>query len=176
MDNNNMMFVIQQEYVLGFMFSPDFKKVVLIEKTKPAFQAGKINGVGGKIEPGETPEQAMIREFSEEAGLLTTWTQFATLGGLGFKIYVSFCTSEYYNTVQTMTEEEIKIVDVADLGKYPVMGNLHWLVPMAISIAQGKGDCSNFEIKDASTRIRWVNDNSLKPEDYIYNTKTVING
>ncbi len=30
---------------------------------------GKWNGLGGKIEPGETPEQCIIREVLEESGL-----------------------------------------------------------------------------------------------------------
>ncbi len=32
--------------------------------------AGKYNGLGGHIEPGETPHQAAIREVEEEAGLI----------------------------------------------------------------------------------------------------------
>ena len=32
--------------------------------------AGKYNGLGGHIEPGETPRQAAVRELQEEAGLL----------------------------------------------------------------------------------------------------------
>jgi 8-oxo-dGTP diphosphatase len=31
--------------------------------------AGKYNGLGGHIEPGETPHQAAVREVAEEAGL-----------------------------------------------------------------------------------------------------------
>ena len=38
------------KYVTGFLFSPDKKSVVLINKNRPAFQVGKLNGVGGKIE------------------------------------------------------------------------------------------------------------------------------
>ena len=40
-------------------------QVLLIEK-KRGLGAGKINGPGGKIEPGETPLQAVIRETQEE--------------------------------------------------------------------------------------------------------------
>ena len=32
---------------------------------------GKWNGLGGKLEPGETPEQCVIREVAEESGLPT---------------------------------------------------------------------------------------------------------
>ncbi|MBN2391881.1 MAG: NUDIX domain-containing protein, partial [Anaerolineae bacterium] len=34
--------------------------------------AGKYNGLGGHIEPGETPHQAAVREVAEEAGLTVT--------------------------------------------------------------------------------------------------------
>lgn len=40
-------------------------RILLIEK-KRGLGAGKINGPGGKIDPGETPLQAVIRETEEE--------------------------------------------------------------------------------------------------------------
>ena len=40
-------------------------EILLIEK-KSGIGAGKINGPGGKIDPGETPLQAAIRETQEE--------------------------------------------------------------------------------------------------------------
>lgn len=61
---------VEIEYVLGFMFNEDESKVLLIMKNRPAWQAGKLNGVGGKIEAGETPIQAMEREFAEETGFV----------------------------------------------------------------------------------------------------------
>lgn len=33
---------------------------------------GKWNGLGGKLEPGETPEECAIREIQEESGLIAT--------------------------------------------------------------------------------------------------------
>ena len=59
------------EYVLGFMFNEAESKVLLVWKNRPAWQAGKLNGVGGKIEAGETPVQAMNREFAEETGFVS---------------------------------------------------------------------------------------------------------
>jgi 8-oxo-dGTP diphosphatase len=38
-------------------------------KKKQDMHAGKWNGLGGKLEPGETPEECAIREIREESGL-----------------------------------------------------------------------------------------------------------
>lgn len=44
------------------------EKILLIEK-KRGLGAGKVNGPGGRIEPGETAEQAAVRETQEEIGI-----------------------------------------------------------------------------------------------------------
>ena len=44
-------------------------KILLAEK-KRGFGAGKLNGIGGKVEPGETVEQAMLAESFEEIGAI----------------------------------------------------------------------------------------------------------
>ena len=46
-------------------------KTLMIHRIKKEndMHAGKWNGLGGKLEPGETPEECAIREIREEAGL-----------------------------------------------------------------------------------------------------------
>jgi mutator protein MutT len=39
---------------------------ILLAMKKRGFGVGKWNGVGGKADPGETPEQAAVRECEEE--------------------------------------------------------------------------------------------------------------
>lgn len=69
-----------KEYVLGFAFSGDLNSVVLIHKNKPAWQKGKLNGIGGRVERFELPKYAMVREFSEEAGvMMPNWDHFGQL-------------------------------------------------------------------------------------------------
>ncbi len=42
---------------------------ILLAMKKRGFGAGKWNGVGGKLEDGETIEQALVRETREEVGI-----------------------------------------------------------------------------------------------------------
>ena len=45
-------------------------------KKENDMHAGKWNGLGGKLEPGETPEECASREIWEEAGLRVKSLQF----------------------------------------------------------------------------------------------------
>lgn len=122
-------------YVSGFMYSPGHKKVVLIQKKKPAWQEGLLNGVGGKIENGETPEMAMAREFKEETGVSTppeAWKVFSTITGEGkYKIYFLSATHSDYIHAQTIEAEEVGIYEVDALPDH-VIHNLKWLIPMSL--------------------------------------------
>ena len=46
------------------------------------YHAGKWNGLGGKLEPDESPSEAAAREFREECGLDLPPTEFEQLGWL----------------------------------------------------------------------------------------------
>lgn len=66
-------FLPAREYTLGFAFSSDFSKVLLIQKNRPIWQEGKLNGIGGKLEEcDQTPIDGMIREFKEETNIDTS--------------------------------------------------------------------------------------------------------
>ena len=67
-------------------------QILLIEK-KRGLGAGKVNGPGGRLERGETAEQAAIRETQEEVGITPTGVQWA--GELRFQFrdgYSLHCT------------------------------------------------------------------------------------
>jgi 8-oxo-dGTP diphosphatase len=118
-------------YSCGFAFVNDF--VVLIQKNRPAWQAGKLNGVGGHVEDGELFHDAMVREFKEEAGLLVPkWEHFATLTGSNSRIAFFRTTLPSLDGIKTMTDEDILAVRHGDLPD-DVVPNLRWLVPMALS-------------------------------------------
>ncbi|MDP0491836.1 MAG: 8-oxo-dGTP diphosphatase [Verrucomicrobiota bacterium JB023] len=61
----------QPEMLATLMFIRVGDQVLLIEK-KRGIGAGKINGPGGKIDPGETPEECAIRETQEELHVTAT--------------------------------------------------------------------------------------------------------
>lgn len=59
------------EYVLIYatdVLSLNRENILLIRKDRPEWQKGWLNLPGGRIEEGETPEQAAVRELKEESG------------------------------------------------------------------------------------------------------------
>jgi 8-oxo-dGTP pyrophosphatase MutT (NUDIX family) len=60
-----------QEYVCIYArpMMGGYEDVLLVLKDRPPWQQGYCNLPGGKIEEGETPEEAAIRELEEESGL-----------------------------------------------------------------------------------------------------------
>ena len=57
---------------------------ILLGLKKEGFGSGKITGFGGKIEAGETPSMAAIRELEEETGIRVTGGELHTIGQLRF--------------------------------------------------------------------------------------------
>lgn len=55
------------KYTVCFLYTGNGEKVLLQKKNKTQY-AGRLNGVGGKIEPGETPLEGARREIMEETG------------------------------------------------------------------------------------------------------------
>ena len=69
-------------YVAGFLIDREARQIALIRKNRPEWQAGQLNGIGGHIEPGEVPREAMRREFMEETGFDSSlWEHFADVSG-----------------------------------------------------------------------------------------------
>ena len=96
-------------------------QVLLIEK-KRGLGAGKINGPGGKIEPGETPLQAVIRETQEE--LCITPHAPRKLGELWFSmsdhpdILCHVFRAENFSGTPTETAEAIPLWAAVDAIPY----------------------------------------------------------
>jgi len=85
-------------------------------KKENDYHEGKWNGLGGKLEKGETPEKCAIRELKEEAGLIV---KNPTLKGI-----ITFPdfdgVEDWYVFIFTITEYSGKIIDSPE-------GKLEWI-------------------------------------------------
>jgi 8-oxo-dGTP diphosphatase len=68
---------------LLYLYKPKEKKILLAMK-KRSFGKGKWNGVGGKLNIGETIKEALIREAQEEIGVLLNQDDLIQVATLNF--------------------------------------------------------------------------------------------
>ena len=107
-------------------------KILLIRK-KRGLGAGKINGPGGRIEPGEEPHECAVRETSEEVGLTPLDVQ--NRGELHFQFadgYSLHCTvfvANEYTGELIETDEALPIWTPLESIPYEEMwaDDIHWL-------------------------------------------------
>jgi 8-oxo-dGTP diphosphatase len=136
--------MIVKHYVAGLLVdvnSPNRGSVLLILKKRPDWQRGRLNLIGGKVEPGETSRQAMAREFYEETGYPNhefDWRPFCQLRHPSKDGFVTFYVAhrdDRRNPPTTVTDESIHWVPIASFQAYAgqCIGNLAWLVPLALS-------------------------------------------
>jgi 8-oxo-dGTP diphosphatase len=84
---------------------------VLLMRKKRGLGAGKINGPGGKLEPGETPMEAALREVEEELRVVPTGVRpggelsFQFADGYGIHVHVfraAGCRGEARETAEAV--------------------------------------------------------------------------
>ena len=124
------------QFVLGFLFTPDTKQVVLVRKKRPDSLAGKLNGVGGQLGPGENPRTGVSREFFEATGVAIAdqdWRPVARLWGKGYEI-AGFCAiSEAAARCTSAGEENIMLTPVQyDVLQAEGALGLSWVIAAAL--------------------------------------------
>ncbi len=93
-------------------------KTLMVHRIKKEndMHQGKWNGLGGKLEPGETPEECAIREVYEEAGLVVSSPELK-----GLITFPAFSDEEdWYTFLFVITEFEGALIDSPE-------GNLEWI-------------------------------------------------
>jgi 8-oxo-dGTP diphosphatase len=131
-----------KHYTLGFLFNLDCSRVLLICKNRPDWQAGRYNGIGGRIETerDESSEAAMAREFREETNLYIAehlWEPFSVMHSRGDTVYCFAHASLQINRAVSVTDEPVHAFFVDHLPE-ACLPNLHWLIPLAINKLTGR--------------------------------------
>ena len=122
-------------YVCGIAFNETVDSVALIRKQKPVYLAGRLTGIGGKIEPGESHINAMVREFREEAGVLwDNWTLFANMRGAEHEVFFFKAALPYgvFGKIYSVEAEQIETYFLKDIPHDQLVSNMRWLIPMAL--------------------------------------------
>lgn len=124
-----------RSYTLGFVFDGEFEHVALMEKQRPDSQKGRLNGIGGKIEDGESSLACIVREVYEESGLDTTeadWTRVGEMKGADFAVDVyALVHAGSGDGLRTMTDEVVGWYSVSALPSH-ALSNVPWLVHLCI--------------------------------------------
>lgn len=131
-------------YVVGFAMNPEKTHVLLVEKTHPDWQRGKLNGLGGKVEDGESSWDAMVREFREETrGALAGsvlyrregWKHVLQLTGDDWQCAVFMGTPlsiedmAKLDGAMTDEKERLQSVSLKFLGNFRTLPNVRWMLP-----------------------------------------------
>jgi 8-oxo-dGTP diphosphatase len=94
------------------------EQTLMVHRVKKAndMHQGKWNGLGGKLEPGETPEECAVREIYEEAGLVAR--NPVLKGFLTFPAFDDF--EDWYVFVYLVTDFVGELIDSPE-------GELRWI-------------------------------------------------
>lgn len=121
-------------YVLALLFTTDRRSVVLMRRTRPAWQAGRINALGGKLLPGESAARAASREVAEEAGVQVgedAWREVAVWRDPVYRMHVLSAFHTAAESARTAEDQEVFLCDATALPS-ECIENLRWLVPLAL--------------------------------------------
>jgi 8-oxo-dGTP pyrophosphatase MutT (NUDIX family) len=117
-----------QRYVSTVILSEDLKSIVVIRKNRPANLAGKLNAVGGHIEPGEGIYDAAVREIKEETSLVIDRRNLDMIGNLSDMAYTwdVACFATVLNRdellkARTETDEKVEVWNIATLLNEPTV-------------------------------------------------------
>lgn len=122
-------------------------------KKENDYHAGKWNGLGGKFEPGETPEACAIREVQEESGLTIMNPELC--GHIVFPLFDG--ENDWYVYLFKAPHWTGKLLDD------PPEGHLAWLTPNEIAeIPLWEGD---------RIFLPWLDEPGIFSASFRYNAK-----
>lgn len=114
------------------------KHQVLLIRKKRGLGAGKINGPGGKIDPGESSQECAVRETQEELGVTALnpshhgelWFQFVD----GLRMHVDVYLATAYEGQPVETPEALPLWTSLSALPFEEMwaDDIHWLSEMLV--------------------------------------------
>lgn len=133
------------------------KSTLMIHRVKKAndMHEGKWNGLGGKFEPGETPEECVIREVREESGLIITEPHLH--GFITFPAFDGF--DDWYVFIYTCDNYQGTLIDSPE-------GKLRWIPDEDVpKLNLWEGD---------SIFLNWLNQDTFFSAKFVYSNKKLI--
>src|ERR1700733_5917692 len=99
-------------------------QILLAQRSEPAELRGLWEFPGGKIEDGESEEQALLREIDEEIGIAITIEEklgdFPCFGGRHQILLHVWTAIALSDKTEARVHLDVRWVDLADIGKYPL--------------------------------------------------------
>lgn len=122
------------EYTVGFIFTQNQEKVLLILKDRPTWQAGLWNGVGGKLEEHENLTECISREVKEETDIFIpkeSWKTVGTIHGKNWRVTIFTAVVEKESEPIQKTTEKPQWHAIATLP-HNIVPNLSTIIPACI--------------------------------------------
>jgi 8-oxo-dGTP diphosphatase len=165
------------KFVCGFMFHTRCNQVLLIEKKRPKWQAGLLNGIGGKLEKNgqlnprtsieeyEDPAEAMVREFREETRIETKkndWDEILQLrvnyinDVYFFRTFTQTYLWKQISNCPSPTDEKLYIFNLDNLisRQKTLVKSLTWIIPMCLDTNVGPQNRETPTIRYANTQVK----------------------
>ena len=132
-------------------------QTLMVHRVKKAndMHLGKWNGLGGKLESGETPEACAVREVYEEAGLVVRNPQLK--GFLTFPAFDDF--EDWYVFVYVVADFEGELIDSPE-------GDLRWI---------NNSDLTGLNLWEGDAIfLTWLNHKGIFSAKFIYENARLI--
>lgn len=128
--------IVDLIFTLAFLTNED--RILMLKRNNPP-NKGKWNGVGGRIETGETPYQSVLREIEEETGIvldqlifggIMTWEGFEIKSG---GLYIFSANVDEKNVIAN-GEGMLHWQSKAFAFNHPeVVDNIHYFLPPVLA-------------------------------------------